>query len=227
MGILYMVASPIGNLADISKRALEVLAEVSLIACEDTRTSRKLLSYYDIHTKVLSCHAYNELYVFQKTLLPVLQNNQSIAYLSEAGTPGISDPGNIIVEQAFKHGIQVMALPGACAVTSVVSIAGLHGKGFIFEGFLPRKKGQRRKILETCLFSQKACIFFESQYRIVQLLEDIADIDKSRNILIVRELSKIYEEILRDNVENLINMYKVGKKVLKGEFSILAYPIKN
>ncbi len=222
-----MVASPIGNLSDISSRALHVLADVSLIACEDTRTSRKLLSHYDIHTKMVSCHSHNEEYVFCKTLLPILQNNQSIAYLSEAGTPCISDPGNIIVEKAFEHNIKVISIPGASAVTSVVSIAGLHGKGFVFEGFLPRKKGQRKKILETYLYIQKACIFFESQYRIVSLLEEIADIDSSRKVLIVREISKVYEEIVRGTVEYLLDLYKTGKKVLKGEFTILVYPVKN
>lgn len=226
MGALYLVASPIGNLADMSPRALETLRSVSLIACEDTRTSRKLLSYYDIHAQLVSCHAHNEDSVFMKKILPLLKKGESVAYLSEAGTPGISDPGNVVVERAYEHGVTAVPVSGPSAVTAVMSVAGLHGKGFVFEGFLPRKKGARRKILEFTLQGEKACIFFESQHRIVKFLEEVAEIDSSRRILIARELSKIYEECFRDKAEALVEQYKSGKRSLKGEFVLLVYPLK-
>ncbi len=225
-GTLYFVASPIGNLADMGDRARTILSSVALIACEDTRTSRKLLSHFDIHKPLLACHSHNENWTFQKKILPILQKGEAVAYLSDAGTPGISDPGNVMAELAYQHDIEVVPIPGPSAVSALVSIAGLHGKGFLFEGFLPRKPGARNKTLESCFLSGKACVFFESPHRILRLLEEIASIDAERQVLIGREMTKMHEEYIRGEAENLRDRYAKGEEMIKGEFVVLVYPLK-
>lgn len=222
--MLYIVATPIGNMSDITHRAIEILQSVSLIACEDTRQTRKILSRYDISTRCISCHSYNEMHSFEKIILPLLQKGEDVALVSDAGTPLISDPGGYLVEAAYKHEIEVCPIPGASSVSAIMSIAGLHGKGFWFEGFLGRKSGQRKKRLTALLERNEAFVLFESPYRMLKLLGEITDIDSMREILFARELTKKFETVHKGNVSTICEFLK--EKNIKGECVLLVYPVK-
>lgn len=222
--MLYVVATPIGNMSDISFRAIEILKKVALIACEDTRQTRKILTHYDISTRCVSCHSYNEKETLQRHIIPLLEKGDDVALVSDSGTPLISDPGAIIVEEAYKLGFEVSPIPGASSVAAVISVSGLHGKGFWFEGFLGRKTGQRKSRITELLNRNEAFLLFESPYRTLKLLGEIADIDSTREILFAREITKKFETLEKGKITVIFDTLK--EKNIKGECIILVYPRK-
>jgi 16S rRNA (cytidine1402-2'-O)-methyltransferase len=217
-GTLYIVATPIGNLEDITLRAIRILREVGLIAAEDTRRTRILLDAYGIDTPMTSLHDRNER---EKSahLLTRLQVGTDIAYVSDAGTPGISDPGHLFVRQAIAGSIAVVPIPGPVAAVAALNVSGLPMDSFAFFAFLPSRRGKRRHLLESVREETKTMVFYESPNRLVSALEDIADILGDRQIAVSRELTKIYEETLRGTVGEVIESLR-GKKV-KGEITLV------
>lgn len=195
-GILYIVATPIGNLEDITLRALRVLKEVDIIAAEDTRRSSKLLAHYGI-SKPLTSYWGEKEKVKSEEVLRKLRDGLSVALISDAGTPGISDPGSVLIEKAISEGIAVVAVPGPSAVIAAVSLSGLMIKEFTFLGFLPTKKNERRKRLSELSMERRALVFYEAPHRILETLEDIAEIFGDRKSALVKEITKIHEEVLR------------------------------
>ena len=216
-GILYLVSTPIGNLKDISFRALEILSGVNLIAAEDTRHTRILLEHYNINTPTTSYYDYNK----QKKAPQILQrlvNGDSVAIVSDAGTPGISDPAFYLVRAAISENIQVQAIPGATAFIPALIISGLATDRFIFEGFLPVKKG-RQKRLQSLEGETRTIVFYESPKRLVRTLEDIYNHLGDRPIAIAREITKKFEQIWRGQLSDLLN--EISKTELRGEFVIV------
>ena len=224
MGKLYLVPTPIGNLRDITLRALEVLAKVDLILAEDTRMTKKLLNHYEINTKTKSYHVYNEHKALDEIINLLITNNK-IALVSDSGFPCISDPGFTLVREAISKGIDLESLPGASSIIPALTQSGFPTKGFIFEGFLPKKKGRQKKILELSK-EKRTVILFESPYRLIKLLNEIKDIcGVEKNISISREISKIFEETIRGTVEECLLYFK--KKEPKGEFVICVQGFKS
>ena len=220
MATLYIVATPIGNLEDISYRAVRILKESDVIAAEDTRQTRKLLDRYGIVSKsTISCRARNE-ENSSKGIVKLLEEGKDVAYVSDAGTPGISDPGGRLASAVREAGFPVIPLPGASAVTAMMSVAGTAGKGFIFEGFLSPKGGRRRKRLKELLEMQMIFILYESPYRVIKLLEDLKELSPERNILIGREITKKFEEFLSGTPAEALTVLS-SRSTLKGEFAIL------
>lgn len=218
VGTLYVVATPIGNLEDITLRALRVLKEVDLIAAEDTRHTKKLLSHYGILTPLTSY--YDQIEVRKApALIAKLQSGNSIALVSDAGTPGISDPGYRLVKGAIEAGIQVVPIPGASMLTALLSIGGLPTDRFVFEGFLPAKKGQRQKALQRLKEEDRTLVLFESPQRLADLLADLEQICGDRQIVIGRELTKMFEEVLRGTVSELRAVLQTRE--IKGEVALL------
>ncbi|HSF32075.1 MAG TPA: 16S rRNA (cytidine(1402)-2'-O)-methyltransferase [Candidatus Tectomicrobia bacterium] len=199
MGLLYLVATPIGNLEDITLRALRVLREVDLIATEDTRRTRILLDHYQIHKPLTSLYDHNELRK-APTLIRRLQEGASIALVSEAGTPLISDPGFRLVQLAIAHGITVIPIPGPSAVVAALIAAGLPTDRFVFEGFLPKKPGKRRRRLEALGGESCTLIFYESPRRVHALLGEMQVLWGNRRVAVARELTKKFEEIIRGRI---------------------------
>ena len=195
MSTLYIVGTPIGNLGDITFRAIETFKNVDVIACEDTRHTLQLLTHFEIRKPLVSCRSQNEELAARK-IVELLAEGKNVAYASDAGTPGISDPGAVLAGLVRKAGHTVVPIPGASAFASLVSVAGAGGKTLVFEGFLSPKPGRRRSRLRELLASGDAVILYESPFRIVKLLTDIADIDSDRTIVIGRELTKLHEEII-------------------------------
>ena len=195
-GTLYIVATPIGNLEDITYRAVRVLGEVDRIACEDTRQTRKLLERYGIATPMVSYHEHNERSRSEE-LLAELRAGKNIALVSDAGTPLISDPGYRLVESAREQGIAVSPVPGPAALVAGLSASGLATDAFVFLGFLPPKQGQRRKILESWKSAGATLVFYEAPHRIVETLQDIQETLGSRTVVVARELTKIHWPELR------------------------------
>lgn len=193
---LQIVGTPIGNLEDITLRALRILREVDLIAAEDTRRTRKLLSHYDIHTPLTSYHEHNKQAKTPK-LIEKLKHGQTIALVSDAGMPGISDPGHDLITQAIDNDIPLEIVPGPSAITSSLVMSGLSTKEFRFAGFLPRKKGERTRRLQELLAGESTSIVFESPNRLAALLRMLADLAPERKIAIARELTKKFEEVVR------------------------------
>ena len=224
--MLYVVATPIGNLSDISERAIDVLRNVTLIACEDTRQTKKLLSACDISSPCISCHSHNQEFVFKNKLLPLLQKGEDIALVSDSGTPAISDPGSLVIDLAYANNIEICPVPGPSALTTLVSVAGLCGKGFHFEGFLQRKSGARSKRLTELMNRNEAYIIYESPHRISKLLLEIIAIDKARQVLLGREMTKKFEQFLRGTALELLTQWENGEIVSKGECAVLVYPAK-
>jgi len=219
MGILYMVATPIGNLEDITLRALRVLKEVDYIACEDTRHSRKLLTHFGISKPLISCYAGKE-EISSEKILEILRSGDAVAYLSDAGTPGISDPGAVLSAKAAEAGFQVTPLPGASAVTALLSSTGVTGRSFTFDGFLSPKAGKRQRRLKELLDRKENFIFFESPHRIEKCLKDLISLAPERPIIVGRELTKVYEEIIRGKGENVLEFLLENDKI-RGEFVVL------
>jgi 16S rRNA (cytidine1402-2'-O)-methyltransferase len=198
MSILYVVATPIGNLEDISLRALRLLREVKLIAAEDTRTTRFLLSAYDIKTPLTSYHEHSKRAKLDY-LLDYLEN-EDLALVSEAGMPGLSDPGYKLVAAAVGRGIPVVPIPGASAVITALVVSGLPTDQFIYVGFLPRRKGQRQRLLESIREERRTVVAFETPHRLAEALGDIEEVLGNRSICVCRELTKVHEEIFRGGV---------------------------
>lgn len=217
-GKLYIVATPIGNLEDISLRALKVLKGVRLIAAEDTRRTKKLLSAYQITTRLTSLYEHNELKK-RSVLVDAILAGADIAYVSDAGTPGLSDPGYLLVQEALAHGIQIVPIPGACAAIAALSIAGLPMDSFVFHGFLPSRSGKRRHFLEFLKDETKTMIFYESPNRLMATLNDMLAVLGDRGVMVARELTKIYEETTRGKLTDVIAAWR-GRDV-KGEITLL------
>ena len=213
-GTLYIVGTPIGNLEDISFRAVRILKEVDLIAAEDTRHTKKLLNHYDIHKPLESYHKFNEK---QKTamLISILEQGKNIALVTNAGMPGISDPGEIIIQAAISHKIPVVPIPGPTALILSLIVSGLATEKFAFEGFLPRKKGMRQKHLQKLKSDSRTHIFYEAGNRLANTVSDIYQICGDRQIAIARELTKKFEEIIRGKCSIICD--RLAKEQLKGE----------
>jgi 16S rRNA (cytidine1402-2'-O)-methyltransferase len=217
-GILYIVATPIGNLEDITLRALRVLKEADLIAAEDTRHTKILLNHYGIRTPLTSYHEHNERAKAQE-LVERLAQGQEIALVSDAGTPGISDPGFRLVVAAIHAGIQIVPIPGASALIAVLSASGLPTDRFAFEGFLPAKKKQRRERLQTVRAETRTLIFYEAPHRLRDALDDIHELLGNREAALAREVSKVHEEFLRGPVSELIRALK--HQEVRGEVTLI------
>lgn len=221
MSILYIVATPIGNLNDITHRAIETLRKVSLIAAEDTRHSRRLLDHYQIATKLISLHEHNEQ---QRStyLLEQLQQGQTIALISDAGTPLISDPGYRLVQTVRAANIRVVPMPGPCALIAALSAAGLPSDRFIFEGFLSSKTTARKQQLQTIQYETRTSIFYESPHRILDLIDDmLAILGPERYVVLARELTKTFETIYGANLAELKEWLINDSNQQKGEFVVL------
>lgn len=215
MPVLYVVATPIGNLEDISLRALRVLREVELIAAEDTRGTRRLLRAYGIRTPLTSFHEYSgEAKVGR--LIEELKD-KDIALVSEAGTPGISDPGYDLVHAAIEAGVRIVVVPGPSAVTSAVAVSGLNGDRFVFIGFLPRRKVERCRLLESLAGEARTLVAFEAPHRLQEALKNILDILGDRQIAVCRELTKLHEEVFRGTVSGALQHF-TGPR---GEFTLV------
>lgn len=219
LGVLYVVATPIGNLKDITLRALEVLKEVDVVSCEDTRHTLKLLSHYEIRKHLVSLHARNEKLACSK-VLDLLQAGKNVAYVSDAGTPTISDPGAVLVNEARQIGIKVVPIPGCSAFATLFSVSGIFDKSIIFEGFLSPKPGRRKKRLMELMSSGSAVALYESPYRILKLLKDVAEIDGDRLVVVGKELTKIHENVITGSVNEVLEMFSSLENI-KGEFSLL------
>ncbi len=218
MGVLFVVATPIGNLGDISFRALETFKEADYIACEDTRHTRGLLTHYEIAKPLISCRAVNEVSVAEK-IIKLLDEGNKVAYASDAGTPAISDPGAALVRLVREAEHQIIPIPGASAFGAIMSIAGTYDKTVVFEGFLSPKGGKRRKRLQELFDFGAGFVLYESPYRIVKLLTDIAEIDSNREVLIGRELTKLHEEIIKGSAKQVLQNFE-QRTSIKGEFAV-------
>ena len=220
-GNLYVVATPIGNLEDISQRALRVLSEVTVIAAEDTRHTAKLLKHYGIKTSCLALHEHNESKVVPSLVEKLKQGNE-IALVSDAGTPLISDPGYLLVRGAVEHGVNVVSVPGPCAFVAALSVAGLAADRFVFEGFLPPKQGQRLKRLAALASESRTLIFYESCHRISVCIQDMLHIfGDNRKAVILRELTKMYEEVIRGELSDLEKIVLSDERFQKGEYVVV------
>jgi 16S rRNA (cytidine1402-2'-O)-methyltransferase len=221
---LFIVASPIGNLQDISLRALDVLKSVSLVACEDSRRTLKLLTHFGIRVKLISCRAANEFQAATR-LIGRLDGGLDIAYLTDAGTPVLSDPGAVLVRFVSEAGHSVVPVPGPSAFASLVSVAGATDRTLVFDGFLSPKAGKRRSRLKELLNGGAAFVLYESPFRILKLLSDLAEFDSERYICIGREMTKLHEEYLRGSVSDVLCTLQ-QRPEQKGEFSVFvsAYP---
>jgi 16S rRNA (cytidine1402-2'-O)-methyltransferase len=213
--VLYVVATPIGNLEDITLRALRVLGEVQLIAAEDTRTARKLLNRYNIKTRLTSYFEHNKR-MKMPVLLEMLEE-QDIALISEAGMPGISDPGYELIKAAIEKDIQVVALPGSSAVTTALAVGGLPANQFVYLGFLPRKKGEKRSLLASVRDEPRTILCFESPYRVVDSLAAMQEVLGDRNVAVCRELTKLHEEVFRGPLSSAVKHFQKPR----GEFTIV------
>ena len=212
------MGTPIGNLSDITYRALETFKIVDVIACEDTRHTLQLLNHFEIKKPLISCRAQNEQSAAQK-IVHLLDEGQNVAYASDAGTPGISDPGAVLVDVARAAGHTIVPIPGACAFVSLASVAGSGGKSLLFEGFLSPKPGRRRSRLRELMATGFAFVLYESPFRIVKLLADIADIQCERRIVVGRELTKLHEEIVEGTAAEVLEDFAGRSKIL-GEFAV-------
>ena len=218
MAELYIIGTPIGNLGDISFRAVETLKKADLVACEDTRRTLKLLNHLGIKVKLLSCRSQNEEFAAEK-VLAALNQGQTVAYASDAGTPALSDPGAALARMAANAGHSVIPIPGPSAFAALLSVAGGKDKTVVFEGFLSPKAGRRRSRLRELMAMDAACVLYESPFRILKLLEDIAEIDGDRYICIGREMTKIHEEFRRGTAAEVLEILGQKKEQL-GEFSL-------
>lgn len=218
-GTLYLVATPIGNLADITHRALQVLRDVDLIACEDTRHTRKLLQHYGIDTKTISYHEHNEQQRATE-LIALLQEGSDVAVVSDAGTPAISDPGFRLVRSAIEHDITIVPLPGPSALISALIAAGLPANEFFFGGFLPARSGARRARLEELRSVPGTLIFYEAPHRLAASLNDAYDVLGEREAVVARELTKLHEEIKRGRLSELARHYSTVEQP-RGEIVLL------
>lgn len=220
-GLVYIVATPIGNLKDMTIRGIEALKEVHLIAAEDTRRARILLDAYAITTPLTSLFAHNE---DRKTpfLIALLLAGKDVAYISDAGTPGISDPGYLLVRQAVEQGIRVIPIPGASAVIAGLSAAGIPAGSFIFDGYIPPSSTKRKKYFESIRQEKRAIVLYESPRRLSASLADMREVLGDRHIVMLRELTKVFEEIVRGSIAQL--MERIARGNVKGEITLILSP---
>jgi 16S rRNA (cytidine1402-2'-O)-methyltransferase len=217
--MLYIVATPIGNLSDITLRALEVLKSADIVLAEDTRVSRKLFNYYEIDTQLISWHQHSDEKEFGK-LSKYFEENKNIALITDAGSPGVSDPGGKLIELVLANfpDTRIEPIPGASALTAMISVAGIAMDKFLFLGFLPHKKG-RQTLMTEIKESKRPVIFFESVHRILKALEQLSDCDKQ--IILGRELTKKFETIYRGTAQEILEILSNDKTQIKGEFVII------
>jgi len=217
-GILYICGTPIGNLEDITLRALKILKEVNLIAAEDTRHTLRLLNHYQINTKITSYYEYNK---SKKApyLVEILKNGQDIALVSDAGMPGISDPGYVLINLALKNNIKITPIPGVSALITALVVSGLPTDKFVFEGFLPRKIKERKRYFKSIENEERTIIFYETPHRLKKALKDMLDVWGDRKIVIARELTKMYEEIIRGKLSQVLT--EISTKEIKGEIALI------
>ena len=218
-GKIYLVATPIGNLEDITFRAIKILKEVDLIAAEDTRHTLKLLNYFEINKPMISYHRHNE-DVKSDVLISKLLEEQNVAVVTDAGTPGISDPGEEIVKEAIKNSIEVIPIPGACALINALIVSGLNTKSFAFYGFLPLNKKNREDALNKIKKENKTVILYEAPHKILKTLQDILNVIGDVNCVLAKEITKIHEEYNRGKISEIID--RLGEKEsIKGEYVLL------
>lgn len=220
-GVLYVVATPIGNLEDITLRALRTLREVNLIAAEDTRVTRKLLSHYDIHTPLTSLHEHSPPAKVEE-LVGRLLAGENIALVTDAGTPTLSDPGSALIRRAREVGVRVVCVPGASAVTAAVSLVGLPETRFIFDGFPPRKRKERRTYLQSLKSERRAVVWFEAPHRLTALLSDVLDVLGDRELFVARELTKQFEEARTAKISQWLAHFEQTPP--RGEFTLILLP---
>jgi 16S rRNA (cytidine1402-2'-O)-methyltransferase len=217
---LYLVATPIGNLEDITLRALRILKEVDLIACEDTRQTQKLLNHYGIEKRTVSYHEHNEMTRAAELIVDV-ERGASIALVTDAGMPGISDPGFRLITLAIRHHVPVVPVPGATAFLAALVASGLPTDSFRFSGFLPPKRGKRREVLENILGSPRTQVFYEAPHRLLETMEDIVQVlGLNRQVVIAREVTKLHEEFLRGRAGELLERLRERGEI-KGEITLL------
>ena len=209
-GKLYLVATPIGNLEDITLRAINILKDVDIIAAEDTRHTLKLLNYYKISKPLISYHRHNE-DVKAEILIDKLLEGKDIAIVTDAGTPGISDPGEEVVKEAIKNNIEIVPIPGACALINALIPSGLNTKEFAFYGFLPLNKKNRKNIIQKIKKEDKTVIIYEAPHKILKTLEELFEYIGDINCVIAKELTKIHEEFFRDNISEIIKKMKKNR----------------
>lgn len=217
MSTLYVVATPIGNLEDITLRALRIFKEVDLIACEDTRLTKRLLDHYQIKTPTISYHQHSRLGKID-FLISELRKGKNIALVTDAGTPGISDPGGLLVKAAVESGIKIESVPGPSALTVALSVSGLPTDRFLFLGFLPHKKG-RETLIKEIVASKQTVIFYESVHRIIKTLEQLKKAGLKREVVLARELTKKFETVYRGQVDKVLA--ELQKDKVKGEFVVI------
>ena len=218
-GTLYLCATPIGNLEDITLRVLRILKEVDLIAAEDTRNSIKLLNHFEIRTPMTSYHEYNKIEKAY-SLIEKLQSGQNIALITDAGTPGISDPGEELVRMCYEAGIEVTSLPGPAACVTALTLSGLPTRRFAFEAFLPMEKKERREVLEELVKETRTIILYEAPHKLTRTLKDLRDVLGNRRITLCRELTKKHETAFRTTIEELRAFYGDHKPLGEGVLGI-------
>lgn len=218
---LFIVATPIGNLGDMTSRAVDILKHCDVIAAEDTRHSGRLLQHFDINTRMMTYHDHSSAEQVEK-FLKRLEKGESVALISDAGTPLISDPGYRLVQQARENGFKVISIPGACALIAALSVSGLPSDKFIFDGFSAAKSSARRSTYESLKHETRTCIFYESPHRILDALEDMRDVfDDEREIVLAREITKTFETVLSGSVSEVLSRVREDKNQQKGEMVIL------
>lgn len=220
-GSLFVIATPIGNLADITLRALETLKSVDFIVCEDTRVTIKLLNHYNIKKPLIACHQHshsNEI----NAIVKKIQDGFNIGLVTDAGTPGIADPGNQLVATAVRSCVKVVPIPGSSALSAIISVAGINMQKFIFLGFPPQKKG-RLTFFRTVAEADYPVIYYESPYRITKNLELLAGLSSQKHIILGRELTKFFEEIIRGPLESITKLFKEKKVQIKGEIVLIVH----
>ena len=219
-GKIYLVATPIGNLSDISMRAIETLKNVDIIACEDTRNTIRLLNHFEIKGHLTSYHEYNKIDKAYELCEKVKEGN-NIAFVSDAGMPAISDPGYELVDIAYKEGLEVTVVPGASAVVSALAISGISSRRFAFEGFLPADKNEKKEILTELSQESRTLILYEAPHRLLETLKELFEYMGDRNIAIVREITKLHEEVLRGKLADIIADYESEKIAIRGEYVLV------
>jgi 16S rRNA (cytidine1402-2'-O)-methyltransferase len=221
VGILYVVATPIGNLSDITLRAIETLKSVDLIAAEDSRVTQKLLNHYSIAKKVISYHQHSKL-VKIDFLIAELEAGKNIALVTDAGTPGVSDPGNYLVAKVLEKNIPVIPIPGASALGALVSVAGIDLQKFLFLGFPPHKKG-RETFFKEVSGTKYPVIYYDSPHRVIKNLQTLETFSPEKKIILGREMTKLFEEFVRGSIQEVIAYFETNPDKVRGEFVVVAY----
>lgn len=220
-GILYIVATPIGNLGDMTFRAVETLKTADLVACEDTRVTKKLLNHYGIGTPTVSYFQHSKMSKISQ-IMDVLKTGKNVALVTDAGTPGVSDPGNKLVEQALVEHIKIVPIPGPAGLTALISVAGIDMQKFVFLGFPPHKKG-RETFFKEVVAAEYPVIFYESPHRVIKNLELLKSLNSEKKIILGRELTKMFEETVRGTIEEVLQYFAENQSKIKGEFVIIVY----